>query len=315
MLDNIGLIQMNGRIQDPLLGRFASADPYIAEPGLTQNYNRYSYLFNNPLSFIDPSGFCDQNANSDSDSNTSSNADKDHGRKNGGDTGISIAASQDCMEEVVVTAHQCGDQCQQTVREVLALQDAYIKTLNLDEIPARTIDAGGLVGGQTGEEASGKCGPTSIWPHGGGIYGSGGAEAGVGDAGAAATVSAGRGGFVDSNGHVSSGQFLSGGTMAYAGEHAVGAPTQTATPGAGGASAGLGAYLFLTNAQSVSQLSGPFQTYSVNVGIGIAQISVQLSVGGGIWELGVSPPFAGATAGASASKLTTTTVATGGGCH
>jgi hypothetical protein len=34
-----------------------SADPFITEPGNTQNYNRYSYVNNNPLSFTDPSGF------------------------------------------------------------------------------------------------------------------------------------------------------------------------------------------------------------------------------------------------------------------
>lgn len=57
MLDNVNFIHMNGRIQDPLLGRFASADPFITEPSSTQNYNRYSYVYNNPLSAIDPSGF------------------------------------------------------------------------------------------------------------------------------------------------------------------------------------------------------------------------------------------------------------------
>jgi RHS repeat-associated protein len=57
MLDNLDLIHMNGRVQDPVLGRFASADPYITEPGFTQNFNRYSYVYNNPFSYIDPSGF------------------------------------------------------------------------------------------------------------------------------------------------------------------------------------------------------------------------------------------------------------------
>jgi RHS repeat-associated protein len=65
MLDNVGLIHMNGRVQDPVLGRFASADPFITEPGFTQNFNRYSYVYNNPLSHVDPSGFdalCGPNA-------------------------------------------------------------------------------------------------------------------------------------------------------------------------------------------------------------------------------------------------------------
>jgi hypothetical protein len=48
---------MNGRIYDPLLGRFLSADLIVQAPGNLQSYNRYSYVFNNPLSFTDPTGF------------------------------------------------------------------------------------------------------------------------------------------------------------------------------------------------------------------------------------------------------------------
>ena len=57
MLDNIGLVHMNGRVYDPVLGRFLSADPFIQYPEDTQSWNRYSYVFNNPLSFVDPSGY------------------------------------------------------------------------------------------------------------------------------------------------------------------------------------------------------------------------------------------------------------------
>ncbi|MGD9599969.1 MAG: RHS repeat-associated core domain-containing protein, partial [Steroidobacteraceae bacterium] len=57
MLDSTALIHMNGRVQDPLLGRFVSADPNV-DAGLgTQGWNRYSYVGNKPLSRVDPSGF------------------------------------------------------------------------------------------------------------------------------------------------------------------------------------------------------------------------------------------------------------------
>ncbi len=56
-LDSVGLIHMNGRVYDPTLGRFLSADPYVPDPTASQSFNRYSYVYNNPLSYTDPSGF------------------------------------------------------------------------------------------------------------------------------------------------------------------------------------------------------------------------------------------------------------------
>ncbi|MBL1293435.1 MAG: hypothetical protein COB61_006155, partial [Thiotrichales bacterium] len=56
-LEEVGLIHMNGRVYDPELGRFLSADPNVQAPFNPQNLNRYSYVNNNPLSYTDPSGF------------------------------------------------------------------------------------------------------------------------------------------------------------------------------------------------------------------------------------------------------------------
>jgi hypothetical protein len=47
---------MNGRLYDPLVGRFLNADNFIQDPTSTQIYNRYSYCLNNPLKYNDPSG-------------------------------------------------------------------------------------------------------------------------------------------------------------------------------------------------------------------------------------------------------------------
>lgn len=57
LMEEVGLINMNGRIYDPALARFMSADPNIQAPGNGQNFNRYSYVFNNPLSYTDPTGY------------------------------------------------------------------------------------------------------------------------------------------------------------------------------------------------------------------------------------------------------------------
>ncbi len=54
--DHFGLIDMGGRVYDPILGRFLSPDPYVQAPENSQNYNRYSYCLNNPLKYTDPTG-------------------------------------------------------------------------------------------------------------------------------------------------------------------------------------------------------------------------------------------------------------------
>lgn len=56
MMDEVGLINMNGRIYDPAIARFMSADPYVQSPMNTQSYNRYAYAFNSPMGYVDPSG-------------------------------------------------------------------------------------------------------------------------------------------------------------------------------------------------------------------------------------------------------------------
>ncbi len=56
-MDGVGLIHMNGRVYDPNVGRFLSPDPIIQAPSATQSFNRYSYVWNNPLSMTDPSGY------------------------------------------------------------------------------------------------------------------------------------------------------------------------------------------------------------------------------------------------------------------
>ena len=55
-LNQFGLINMNGRMYDPVVGRMLSTDNYVQIPNFTQSYNRYSYALNNPLKYNDPDG-------------------------------------------------------------------------------------------------------------------------------------------------------------------------------------------------------------------------------------------------------------------
>ena len=57
MVNELDIIHMNGRTYDPTLGRFLQADPHVQAPTNMQNYNRYSYVLNNPMSMTDPSGY------------------------------------------------------------------------------------------------------------------------------------------------------------------------------------------------------------------------------------------------------------------
>ncbi len=55
-LQGTGLVHMNGRLYDPVLHRFLAPDNYIQDPFNTQNFNRYGYVLNNPLKYVDISG-------------------------------------------------------------------------------------------------------------------------------------------------------------------------------------------------------------------------------------------------------------------
>ena len=55
-LTQFGLVNMNARLYDPLLGRFLSPDPYVQMPYMSQNFNRYTYAMNNPLCYVDENG-------------------------------------------------------------------------------------------------------------------------------------------------------------------------------------------------------------------------------------------------------------------
>jgi RHS repeat-associated protein len=52
----IGLYNYDARMYDPIIGRFISPDPIVGDPMNPQALNRYSYVLNNPLRYVDPRG-------------------------------------------------------------------------------------------------------------------------------------------------------------------------------------------------------------------------------------------------------------------
>ena len=55
-----GLYYYQSRFYDPELGRFIQPDTIVPDPGSSQSLNRYSYVLNNPLKYIDPTGHAQQ---------------------------------------------------------------------------------------------------------------------------------------------------------------------------------------------------------------------------------------------------------------
>ena len=56
-LTSLGLINMNGRMYDPMMSSFLSVDQFVQGSDNSQGFNRYAYCMNNPLRYIDPSGW------------------------------------------------------------------------------------------------------------------------------------------------------------------------------------------------------------------------------------------------------------------
>ena len=56
-LNGFGLINMNGRMYDPVMSSFLSVDRYVQQPDNSQGFNRYAYCMYNPLKYVDLSGW------------------------------------------------------------------------------------------------------------------------------------------------------------------------------------------------------------------------------------------------------------------
>ncbi len=57
-MEGIGLYDYGARWYDASLGRFTSADTIVPNMGDPQAWDRYAYVDNNPVKFIDPTGHC-----------------------------------------------------------------------------------------------------------------------------------------------------------------------------------------------------------------------------------------------------------------
>lgn len=121
-LDGLNLIHMNGRVYDPIVARFISADPTIPSPTFSQAFNRYAYTYNNPMNATDPSGYDADCASDDAGGvcNNGSGSD-DAGGGDGSDYSLPsndalAACGSDCTETgsnipFVDTGFSCSGDC------------------------------------------------------------------------------------------------------------------------------------------------------------------------------------------------------------
>ena len=56
-LTHFGLINMNGRMYDPVMSSFLSVDRFIQNPISAQGLNPYAYCMYKPLRYVDPTGW------------------------------------------------------------------------------------------------------------------------------------------------------------------------------------------------------------------------------------------------------------------
>ncbi len=113
-MDEMGVINMNGRVYDPAIGRFLTADPFIQAPYFLQRFNRYACVWNNPLKMWDTSGYGAYHDSVSGAGYGSSNGDDDRtgvggvsdgrGGQIGGNSGNRASASDVAVNDVVVVA-------------------------------------------------------------------------------------------------------------------------------------------------------------------------------------------------------------------
>jgi RHS repeat-associated protein len=268
------------------LGRWQSPDLYLGSYDFSnpQSFNRYTYALNNPSSLVDPSGlkWC-------------------WASLLGFPCDYAGGGESDPTYTIYLT----------TWASALGSTPYDADLLSLDNpILLPTSDR---VRGTTGN-APNNC-TNGLGTGGVGVGAGYNADLGVGAVGASSTGGVGGGLFHNSAGGYSGGLFKSGGAAAYAGSHMAGAPSQNSSSYVLGGYAGAGANFFFTNAGGSQQLAGPFTTVSINVGYSVANLGVQLSFGGGIWSLSITPPIASVGFGAAGSVIRTNTIATHKGCH
>jgi RHS repeat-associated protein len=272
-------------------GRWISPDPAgiaVVDPTTPQSWDRYAYVLNSPLVFIDPLGLLGLDSCSYVEQ-------PDPGLPIWvciGDGGGAFPPSGGgpCVEIVMAGGFGYDAVCGTTPPIGPGGSPPRPPTKPPNNTPRQPCTGFGfaLTGGGVG-------------------------AAGLIGTGAAATGSAGAGVFYGTGSGLSAGAFSSGGMVAYFGSHTAGAPAQPNdldSRAVGGGFGGVGVGVTFTNAGSAQALTSTTTTWSFDIAFSFGA-SIQVSSGGGITAVSITwgPGY-----GLSFTQMNTATAATGGGC-
>jgi RHS repeat-associated protein len=284
------LFDTHYREYHPTQGRWLTPEPAgIAAVDLNnpQTWNRYAYALNNPLSYTDPTGLeCvwdDGSYDSENDFDT-------------GNSGSCAKAGGTWVDHSYFQQNGLADWSGDPNSDIANYAQNFTTTVTATACPATPTQHGVGIGLQAGGTAT----------------------AGAYVVGGVVNASAGGGMFYNPKTGPSLGGYLSGVLAGNSGGTSKGLPQQSLqSPRIVGAYAGYGPGVFLTNAGSAQQLSGPFAVLNVDLGIGIGKASVQFSADkNGTWIVTVNggpAPYSDGL-GFDVSGFTTNTAAGGTGC-
>jgi len=296
MIPEAQLYHYKARAYDPALGRFMQTDP----AGYQSDVNPYAYVGNDPIAGIDPSGMNGANPGACA---------------GGGCWGTDLPGGGYDYSDGVndyycsVGTYEGGGADESDCEE----SSTFSSGVSYDFGSSSGAGPGGSPGGGSSKPAAAS--PQNTCSSAPGINGIGVSagvqlDAGLGKRGTVQSESLGLGLFGNGGGP---GSLTAGGFRTSI--DSTFSPSTAGTNQAFGAVAQGGVSIFATNAHSVSELSGPFNTISGAIGIG-AGASFQYSYGGGIWQLSVGfTPLPGAVLGIGGSRTTSNTNVTPVGCR
>ena len=111
---DLGLINMRGRMYDPKIGR-STPDPIVQDPLRGESLNRYSYAWNNPSKWVDPSGFDDEPPAASDDQAPPGQGVAAQGVAAQGDFSYTVTCGPDCTLTVTGPSQTSDDQGQSRV--------------------------------------------------------------------------------------------------------------------------------------------------------------------------------------------------------